>query len=586
VGVNICLNTGVHDGSITIVEDGKILVHLLEERFTHVKHNSPPIVALTKVKEYVDKVDKVSYTHLFPEYADFTPYMRYFMFLSDYVSDEVNNNPIIHYNHHDLHAICGFSHSGFEDAVVVVIDGAGSTHYYGKENQTIYEVNKLGVLVREKVIVGNGYSVEDGIRNNICVASKSIHNPAFDEKVHIPDYVRKYTNIGAGYVYSTVTELCGFGPLDCGKTMGLSAYGEDDDNIPKFINETTCGNDTFTLAVNPRSNWMGFVAAKLKKEHTTYLDKNVDNKDVIIRNLAYRVQKDYEEYLISTCKRALELSKSKNLVLTGGCALNCVANYKLLKSLPDDINLYVEPVSDDSGVGIGGALVVSRMGAPCKLENLYLGTKLSYSYTLQDDESEEDTNPKDVAELISKGNIVAIAQGKSEIGPRALGNRSILFDPRVKDGKDIVNKVKRREYFRPFAGTVLLEHAREWFDMDRLEESPYMMYAVDVLPEKKDLIPSIVHVDGTCRIQTVTKEQNEHYYNLISEFYKLTGVPILFNTSFNLAGDTIVETIDDAFFTIRNSDINYMYTPEVGKLISVPNNAGVKRKSRFVKGVV
>ena len=586
MGVNICLNTGVHDGSITIVKDGKILVHLLEERFTHVKHNSPPIVALTKVKEYVDEVDAVSYAHLFPEYADFTPYMRYFMFLGDYISDEVNNKPIIHYNHHDLHAICGFSHSGFDDAVVVVIDGAGSTHYYGKENQTIYEVNKLGVLIREKVIVGNGYSVEDGIRNNIGVASKPIHNPAFDEKVYIPDYVRKYTNIGAGYVYSTVTELCGFGPLDCGKTMGLSAYGEDDDNIPKFINENTCGNDAFTLAVNPRSNWMGFVAAKLKKEHTTYLDKNVDNKDVMIRNLAYRVQKDYEEYLISTCKRALELSKSKNLVLTGGCALNCVANYKLLKSLPDDINLYVEPVSDDSGVSIGGALVVSRMGAPCKLENLYLGTKLSYSYALQDDESEEDTNPKDVAELISKGNIVAIAQGKSEIGPRALGNRSILFDPRVKDGKDIVNKVKEREYFRPFAGTVLLEYAREWFDMDRLEESPYMMYAVDVLPEKRDLIPSIVHVDGTCRIQTVTKEQNEHYYNLISEFYKLTGVPILFNTSFNLAGDTIVETIDDAFFTIRNSDINYMYTPEVGKLISVPNNAGVKRKSRFVKGVV
>ena len=155
-------------------------------------------------------------------------------------------------------------------------------------------------------------------------------------------------------------------------------------------------------------------------------------------------------------------------------------------------------------------------------------------------EIEIDIDAFDVAKLISEGNIVAIAQGRGEVGPRALGNRSILFDPRVKDGKDIVNGVKNREWFRPFAGTVLKEYARDWFDMDRLDESPFMMYAVDVLSEKKDQIPSIIHIDGTCRIQTVTSEQNKNYYDLISEFYKLTGVPILFNTSFNIAGDTMV----------------------------------------------
>ena len=141
----------------------------------------------------------------------------------------------------------------------------------------------------------------------------------------------------------------------------------------------------------------------------------------------------------------------------------------------------------------------------------------------------------------------------------------------MKNGKDIVNRVKKREWFRPFAGTVLLEHSREWFDMNRLEESPFMMYAVDVLPEKRDLIQSIVHVDGTCRIQTVTREQNKHYYDLISEFYKLTGVPILFNTSFNLAGDTMVDTIEDGLWTLRNSEIEYMYLPETSSLIHVPN---------------
>ena len=264
------------------------------------------------------------------------------------------------------------------------------------------------------------------------------------------------------------------------------------------------------------------------------------------------------------------MSKSKNLVLTGGCALNCVANYKLLKVLPNDINLYVDPTCDDSSVSIGGVYHTHQIPS-FKLKNLYKGRPLQYEYELLDGEDEYEATAKDISKIISKGNIVAIAQGRSEIGPRALGNRSILFDPRVKDGKDIVNRVKKREYFRPFAGTVLLEHARDWFDMDRLEESPFMMYAVDVLPEKKDIIPSIVHVDGTCRIQTVTKEQNKNYYDLISEFYKLTRVPILFNTSFNLAGDTMVDTIEDGLWTLRNSEIEYMYLPETSSLIYVPN---------------
>ena len=269
------------------------------------------------------------------------------------------------------------------------------------------------------------------------------------------------------------------------------------------------------------------------------------------------------------------MSKSKNLILTGGCALNCVANYKLLKELPDDINLYVDPTCDDSSVSIGGAYHTYHQKNPntsFKLKNLYKGRPLQYEYELLDGEDEYEANPKDIAKLITKGNIVAIAQGRSEIGPRALGNRSILFDPRIKNGKDIVNRVKKREPFRPFAGTVLLEHARNWFDMNRLKESPFMTYAIDVLPEKKDLIPSIVHADGTCRIQTLTREQNKNYYDLISEFYKLTRVPILFNTSFNLAGDTMVEYMDDALYTIRQSDIPYMYLPEIGKIINSPKN--------------
>lgn len=181
------------------------------------------------------------------------------------------------------------------------------------------------------------------------------------------------------------------------------------------------------------------------------------------------------------------------------------------------------------------------------------------------------TNYSDISNLLIAKNIVAIFQGRSEGGPRALGNRSILYDPRDLNAKDYVNRVKKREWFRPFAGTILLEYVHEWFDMAGLDESPFMSYAVEVLPNKKDLIPGIIHVDNTCRIQTVTEKQNYHYYNLIQSFYEKTSVPILFNTSFNLGGETLVETLDDAIDTLKRSEIEYLFLPETMELLIEEN---------------
>ena len=179
--------------------------------------------------------------------------------------------------------------------------------------------------------------------------------------------------------------------------------------------------------------------------------------------------------------------------------------------------------------------------------------------------------PLDVAELIVNKNIVALFQGRSEAGHRALGNRSILYDPRDPNGKDHVNIVKQREWYRPFAASVMLEHAHDWFDMAGLKDSPFMMFAVDVIKNKQKLIPCVTHIDGTCRIQTVTKEQNLNFYNLIDEFYKLTGVPMLFNTSFNLAGEVIVETEEEAIDVIKRSRIEYLYLPKKQTLIIEKN---------------
>ena len=571
--VHVCIHTGPHDSSVSIIENGE-LYHFIEERFSHLKHACPPVYAVDHLKKCVDDIEILTFSNLHHQSTDFG-------FIRSHIEKilGVNINEdigiLIQYDHHQLHASVSYEHSGFDDAIILVLDGAGSDYTFGKENCSVYykESRDSEYEPLYKSVVGDGTPIT----------------------VDAPDFVDKKTNIGAGYVYTAVTEWIGFDSLDSGKTMGLAAYGKEDIRIPQLLSIEHQGNKSCKLRAAIDEGLyaeilnVGSCSAIINNEYINNLP--TDNLDTIKgyrdenlihsvkktanefkQNIAYRVQKDYEKYLIHTCKKVLSMSKSKNLILTGGCALNCVANYKLLKSLPVDVNLYVDPTCDDSSVSIGGVYLTNNINNNnFKLKNLYKGRPLQYDYKLLNGEDEYEATPKDIAKLISNENIVAIAQGRSEIGPRALGNRSILFDPRVKDGKDIVNRVKKREYFRPFAGTVLLEHARDWFDMDRLEESPFMTYAIDVLPEKKDLIPSIVHVDGTCRIQTLTREQNKNYYDLISEFYKLTGVPILFNTSFNLAGDTMVDTIEDGLWTLRNSEIEYMYLPETSSLIHVPN---------------
>jgi len=166
---------------------------------------------------------------------------------------------------------------------------------------------------------------------------------------------------------------------------------------------------------------------------------------------------------------------------------------------------------------------------------------------------------EEAVEKILDQQIVAIFQGHSEWGPRALGNRSMLFDSRNKDAKEIVNKIKGRQWWRPTAATILYEHKDDYLEMHGLDESPYMTFAIDAKQKAIDEVPACVHEDNTCRFQTLKREQNPNYYDLINLFYQKTGVPILLNTSFNLKGYPIVETFDDALLTLQNMNINYIY---------------------------
>ena len=183
-------------------------------------------------------------------------------------------------------------------------------------------------------------------------------------------------------------------------------------------------------------------------------------------------------------------------------------------------------------------------------------------------------------EIIDNEQIVAIFQNHSEWGPRALGNRSILFDPRHPNAKSIVNSVKKREHYRPFAVTCMLEYANDYFEMLQLPESPWMSFAIQCKPKALKDIPTLVHADNTCRIQTVTEEQNKNYYNLIKGFYERTGVPIIFNTSFNLGGESICETIYDAIDTCNRSMINHLYIPE-DQEIEIPYEC-IRDKTEYI----
>ena len=170
-------------------------------------------------------------------------------------------------------------------------------------------------------------------------------------------------------------------------------------------------------------------------------------------------------------------------------------------------------------------------------------------------------NFKYIAKLIYKNNILAIYQGRSEAGPRALGNRSLLMSPIKKENKNIMNKFKGREMFRPLAASVLQKEASKWFDMLGMKESPYMTFSFKCI-KNKNKIPSVIHKDGSCRIQTVSKKQNKYFYKIIENFYKITNVPMLLNTSFNSAGEPLIETPEDALNAFKKSSLKYLYFPE------------------------
>lgn len=578
-----------HNAGACLLKDGEIVFSLEEERLSRQKYDGGPYATMMKVKEYTDKLDYifVSHTQSLKDTAARVDYsgddvytgLARKMGLIDRKSDNHNHPQVIDLSHahHKIHAAIAFYRSGFDEAVAVIIDGAGTMYQanFGNENVILWETESIfdcSYPANFKTLYKH-LGCRDPILGfyNEHQSSDRLGEPG----THI-EFISG--NAGITKVYEAVTEYCGFSSIEAGKTMGLFPYGKPNTNIPKLFTNTQIAPISDRNVIVPRYPNGAMVNAGMYPELFTISDQDL-TKLQNRRDLAYACQTQTQEQALQVIRKAVEISGKKKVVLSGGYALNCVANYEYLKTLGnEDIELYVEPVSNDGGTAIGVALwgyhevTKSTKKHP---QEIYLGPQ--YHYTDEDIDAlaakysaeVHSITKEDVVNLMTSKNIVAMFQGRSENGPRALGNRSLMFDPTFPDGKDFVNEIKRREYFRPFAGSILEEDVHEWFDLRGMKNSPHMMYAVNCKPGVEEKIPAIIHVDGTCRIQTVKREDNPHYYDVIKAFKEKTGVPIIFNTSFNLGGEPLVETLEDALWTLSKTGIDYLYLPEYGKLITV-----------------
>lgn len=588
-----------HNSSVCLLKNGEIVFSIEEERLTRHKYDGGPYAAMLKILDYTNKLDYlvIAHTQKLTETAGrvdftgddvYTGIARKLNLISR--KENIYNHPQVidlSHVHHKLHAACAFYRSGFDKAVAVIIDGAGTfiPLVVGNENLTGWETESIYECAYPDTFKTVYKNI--GLRGpNTGIFIDHFDSSIYDEEGTHQALVTD--RAGITKVYEAVTQYCGWSSIEAGKTMGLFPYGKASDKIPPLFDQTSVAplaNRNLIVPTYPNGASVNFGLFEYLNQH----EDNIwgDQTDVTTldnrRDLAYACQTQTQQEALNVILSAVEKTGIKNVVFSGGYGLNCVANYFYLDTLKDlGIKLYVEPISNDAGTAIGAALWQYKKINPTSnidysKDGLYLGFK--YEYTVEEIEKFKEISGveiinathTDIVELLVNKNIVALYQGRSENGPRALGNRSILFDPRFKDGKDFVNQVKHREYFRPFAGSILQEHVHEWFDLRGMDDTPYMMYAVNCQPGIEDKIPSIIHVDGTCRIQTVTRTQNPHYYDLIKTFYDKTDCPIIFNTSFNLGGDPLVETIEDAVDTLLRSEIEYLYLPEYGKLIKVPN---------------
>lgn len=448
-----------------------------------------------------------------------------------------HGTPTLTLSHHAGHAVSAFATSGFEDAAVLVIDGMGSpsADLSSDEQSAVIDTCSSG---------GETNSIYHALGTDLRALEK--HMIDGGRWFNTPPPGSTMPGFGSlGGMFSAAASQIFGDAMDAGKVMGLAPYGTP-----------TIGPDEFFEIRDGR-----FVFSDDVPKRFTLPDRWPQHMNTYA-NLAASVQNALEHALLHLVGRVRALSSSRNLAYAGGVALNSVANERIIRETDFD-RVYVIPAAEDSGPAIGAAYYglwqLTGEYTPRAYERdafgrVYGKQEIAAAIARTPSVVTRETNDcvSDAADLLVAGKIIAWFSGPSELGPRALGQRSILCDPRQADAKEKLNaRVKHREGFRPFAPVIPLEEATSWFDLDGVEpSSPFMLRVMDFREDKRDLVPAVVHVDGTGRVQTVTRAVNGPYYELVCAFGARTGVPMLLNTSLNVMGEPIVETPEDALWCL------------------------------------
>lgn len=529
-----------HHSSICTLNNGKLENYFLVERFTGIKGDYNKKVVLNLVKNicnnYEQKVDILCIS-TFNAPNKFAPKI-----LEECKKYNPNVELILQPYHHFNHASLAFYNSTFDKSLVVVVDGSGSvTKNNLVEVESIFLFNKgKGSLIYKNVVEP--------------FASYSL---PWDKKIKDLSSKYEYKNIfGIGGLYDTAAILIGNGPDDCGKAMGLSSYGSSNERFKNFFLENNTFNNNFFESSSEETKQFLKNPIRLVEQDNYKLHAD----------FCYEVQQQTQKSVGDLVENMVKKTGIKKVCISGGYGMNIVANYYYLQRFPD-VEFYFEPLCNDNGVSIGAAMnsyfqLTNKIPEPIETTSFH-GNHYdvkSYEGVL--------TSIKDIAKLLYQNKSIAVYRGLAESGQRALGNRSIFFNPLNLNAKDIVNGIKKREWYRPFACAVLEEDANIYFDMGRVKSSPFMTICFPVRQKYGKIIPGIIHVDNTSRIQTVSKT-NGYLYELLHEFKKLSGYGVLLNTSFNLAGNPLVETPTDAFITLNNSSLDYIWFEETQQLFNV-----------------
>ncbi len=551
---------GGHDTAASLLMNGKIVAACAQERFTHDKHSRLfPIDAIKKClqigKIKITDIDEIAFVNdikLLLREIYFRPALqsdkrldyvfsdlekiKYAYNTENLIRNKLNYKGLIKfYRHHLCHVASAYYPSGFKNALCISVDGRG-------EYETgITVVGKSGKL---KVL------------NNENIYPHSI-----------------------GLLYSAITHYLGWRHhCDEGIIMGLAPYGNDLEKIPGSKNTykklfkkilTTNGKLGYKLNLElidfytERDKWVSEKFIKIFGKKRKYGEKITKHH----KNIAAALQNRIEEIIIRQLKYLRKKTGLNKLCIAGGVGLNCSLNGKIVREKIFS-EVFIQPASGDDGCSMGACLLANNANGkrkilPKKNHNSYLGPSFNNNEIVKSLKKSKLRYKKQkkihhvIAKHIYENKIIAWFQGSSEFGPRALGNRSILCKPFPSSMKDHLNKnVKFREPFRPFAPAVLEEFQNNFFELK--QNSPHMLIACKVRKDKKKLIPAVVHVDDTCRVQTVKKNLNKKFYDLIVEFKKISGIPVLLNTSFNVKGQPIVNTPEEAIKCFKNTKIDIL----------------------------